>query len=506
VIFTGLTPLEIIEEGFDPGAAFRDAGFGTLSPEDYFGPAGKAAPLPAQGGPALLAAPGGLAASGAGTELARLIKAAAPLRIEALIPEGLREGIITARREKGAARFIILASQDGAAADAKVLFRDCPDGSAFYELDLETGAVYPAAAEQGAGGFVIDAPLSPWTARIFALAPGGEQTSPRISALRAFTRPPAKTLRLSLDLDREMKVSLRGGNVYRLEDLSVSIGGGPGFPSRPNTFIEHLKESGGLKAAQVKFGGGFGIPPRLSVNYPLQAAYHFEFTLAADPAGMRSANGGPFQIRLLRDRMAIMGGHSVILNRRELSPEAWEPCRVYDQNNIAADITACLKNGLNTLDISVTATEDWHGLSDPLYLLGDFGVLRRGDRFIIGAPPAMARPSAKAVEGFPFYSGVFTFETSLMVENPGAYDRFTIEIPGLYRIYECVGLAVRGQDLGARTFSPYLWQGPASLLQEGANPLRLSIANTLGNMLEGCYYDYEAQKTVYIRGGNTDGA
>ena len=61
-----------------------------------------------------------------------------------------------------------------------------------------------------------------------------------------------------------------------------------------------------------------------------------------------------------------------------------------------------------------------------------------------------------------------------------------------------MGLTVNGQDLGVRTFSPYIWQGPAELLKQGSNAAKLSIANTLGNMFEGCYYDYEEQKTVFI--------
>ncbi|MDR3192617.1 MAG: hypothetical protein LBT87_06085, partial [Treponema sp.] len=349
----------------------------------------------------------------------------------------------------------------------------------------------------------IDTPLSPWSARIFAASSVPAETDPGTGAVSALTRPSPKTLKLTLDLDREMKVSIAGANVYRLEDMSVSIDGGPAFPSKPNTFIEHLKESGALKAAHVKFADGFGIPQRLSVNYPIKGSYHFEFTVdqgdAKELFASRGSAGDAFKVLLLRDRMGIMGEHGIFVNRRELPEGDFKPLRVYDQNNIAADVTGFLKGGLNTIDINISATEDWHGVSDPLYLLGGFGVLKRNGEFVIAKPPAAARPSARIVEGYPFYSGKFSFQTELDAENPGACEDFTIELPEKYRIYECVSLTLNGHDLGVRSFSPYIWQGKAALLKKGGNRLNLSIANTLGNMLEGCYYDYDEKKTVFIR-------
>ena len=310
-----------------------------------------------------------------------------------------------------------------------------------------------------------------------------------MTPIQAITQAPKKTLHLELDLSKELSVSIAGDNVYRLEELTVSLGGSRGFNSKPNTFIEHLKESGFLDSRYIKFQDGFGTPQGLLVNYPLEAAYHFEFNLA-DAA---------LKIRLMRDRMGIMGEHTIVFNGRELKNEAWEPFRVYDQNNIAADISSFLKAGLNTIDVFVTANEDWHGLSDPMYLLGNFGVFLKEGKFTIEKAPPTTLPSAKAVEGYPFYSGKFFFDTELLVESKGDYEFFTIELPEKYRIYECVELSINGHELGPRCFSPYVWHGSTELLKPGLNPVKLSIANTLGNMLEGCYYDYDEHKTVYIR-------
>jgi hypothetical protein len=388
----------------------------------------------------------------------------------------------------------MLASQNGAAVDAKLLFKNCSGNAGFYELDLETGATMAVDITKTEQGCLIDAPLSPWSARIFVMAIQEEKTDTTISAIRALTQPSEKSLALKLNLEMQFPVSINGSNVYRLEQMHVSISGGKSFVSKPNTFIEHLKESGTLAANMLKFGDGFGIPQTLSIKYPLQATYHFEFFIARELFNPVNALKN---IRLLRDRMGIMGGHTIVINGKELNSDSWNHPRIYDQNNITADVSSFLKGGLNTLDVYVTATKDWHGLSDPMYLLGDFGVIRRDDKFIITTAPAMAAPSAKAVEGFPFYSGKFFFDMELQVDNPKDHERFTIELPEKYRIYECVELSLNGNDLGSRTFSPYIWQGPASMLKQ-ANKLRLTIANTLGNMLEGCYYDYDERKTVFI--------
>ncbi|MDR3193411.1 MAG: hypothetical protein LBT87_10135, partial [Treponema sp.] len=217
VLFAGLSPWESIDGDFDPVAAFEEAGWGTLSPEEYFGAAGRAEGIRKSDRLVLLRSPGGLAASGAGPELARLVRAFAPPRAEAVFPEELSGDIVSCRRHDKNSSFIMLASQNGLSADARVVFHDCPEGTFFYEADLETGAVYPLGVEKsgnGGGRFdvFIDTPLSPWSARIFAASSVLAETDPGTGAVSALTRPSPKTLKLTLDLDREMKVSIAGAN------------------------------------------------------------------------------------------------------------------------------------------------------------------------------------------------------------------------------------------------------------------------------------------------------
>jgi hypothetical protein len=503
VIFAGLTPADIIEKDFDPVPALKNAGFGELKFSEYYGAPGAASVEKLSDQVFLVHGPGGLIASKAEDELAAVVRAAAPVGIEVLVSPQNKRDIISSRRESKDGRFILIASQNGVRTDTKVVFHNCPDDASFCEYDIESGEVFPVKAIKNGGDYVIDARFTPWSARIFACSDASpvqlslSAVQPGvISAVRAAAEPPEKTIKLKLNLDKPAKISIAGRNVYRLDDLTVSIDGGPAFVSKPNTFIEHFKNQRSFKADQIKFSDGFGLPQRLAVNYPMNVKYHFEFAVAEELVSLSRRE--PLKIFLMRDRMGLMGSHTLIVNKKEVSGDVFEPVFVYDQNNIVADITSYLKGGRNTIDVFVTVTENWHGLSDPLYLLGNFGVIKKDDTFILDKAPESAVPTARAVEGYPFYSGKFIYETELRVDDTIG-ELVTIELPEAYRIYECVELELNGRRLGLRTFSPYVWQAEVSILKKDTNQVRLTITNTLGNMLEGCYFDYDAQRTEYIK-------
>ena len=517
LIFTGLTPYSCDDKNFDLAAAIKTEFHYVLERDNYFTPESSLDETCnvkcniINKNLSFFNVPGGLKRRGAEKEFSTLLRNFIPVNTEVFLDEPcvngkgqnehldqlFKKGIISQRREKGDSRFIMITSQNGEAAQTKILFKDCPDDASFYELDLETGCIFSAGADKTNDGFLIDAPLRAWSARVFAMSPAS-----CISANDLQKRPLVKTISFKLDLSRRYPVSIKGDNVCRLEEMSVSINDSSLFKTKPNTFIEHLIESGIIKAEHIKFNDGFGTPKRLSVNYPQKISYHFEFLIY----------NAPLKIKLLRDKMAIIGNHIIKINENELPASAWKSLRIYDQNNIAADVGSYLKNGINTIDVQVSICEDWHGLSDPMYLLGNFGVFKNtgnenptfNGKFFIGKAPDTAVPGERVIEGYPFFSGKISFEMELLIddaqlkESEKNYQFFTVELPEKHRIYECVNLSVNGHDLGTRAFSPYIWQGKCEILKHGRNSVKLTIINTLGNMFEGSYFDYEAYKTVVI--------
>jgi hypothetical protein len=433
IIFCGMTPYEDIECGFDVKAEFADA---FPNPHTH-----------------------------AIDELADAINKLSPPRTVVEIPKELCRQVVLARREDAESDYVLLSSQDGVAANCVV---SAAEGKVFVEYDLENGEVCLLSE-----GNRVEVSLSPWQTRLIAaVEPQTAQGFP--------TKPPPCTV-IPLPLDREWPVSIAGDNVLRLEQLSVSVDGSPFAPTLPNMFVEQLHRCALLKPEHIGFERGFGLPLRPHIKYPAQVKYRIEFHVESIPA----------RIMLMYDRMGIMGEHRICLNGTEVS--GFAPRFVYDQNNLAADVAHLVQAGQNLVEIDVTVTEDWHGISDPMYLLGDFGVLSKNGSFVIGDTPEKAIFSAKYAAGFPFHSGEMTFALSVPLPKESA----VLTLPEGH-VYECLRLNVDGADLGARVFSPYQWEIPADESRPEISGVQLTIAGTLINMLEGSYYDYDKSVTTPI--------
>ena len=59
-------------------------------------------------------------------------------------------------------------------------------------------------------------------------------------------------------------------------------------------------------------------------------------------------------------------------------------------------------------------------------------------------------------------------------------------------------VSVNGISLGVKAYTPYEWLCDRSLLKEKENRIRVSVTNTLANMLDGTYFDYENHQLVPI--------
>lgn len=53
-------------------------------------------------------------------------------------------------------------------------------------------------------------------------------------------------------------------------------------------------------------------------------------------------------------------------------------------------------------------------------------------------------------------------------------------------------------SLGVKAYTPYVWQCPRDVLQKDENIITIAVTNTLANMLDGTYFDYDSQKLVNI--------
>lgn len=186
-----------------------------------------------------------------------------------------------------------------------------------------------------------------------------------------------------------------------------------------------------------------------------------------------------------------MGEHTFFLNGSEITKDRFHHAHVTDFNNTAADIKDMVKKGGNVLEVRCVIKQSWHGVSDPLYLIGDFGV---SDKTKISKQPEQAVFCPSFTVGFPYYSGTMTFE--------GVFDseavQGAVELRLDKKVYDCVELEVNGESLGVRVFTPYHWFMDGSKLKQGQNSFTLRVTNTLANMLDGRYFDYDEHKLIEI--------
>lgn len=186
-----------------------------------------------------------------------------------------------------------------------------------------------------------------------------------------------------------------------------------------------------------------------------------------------------------------MGEHAFFLNGAEIAEERFHHAHITDFNNTAADIKDMVKKGENILEVRCIIEKSWHGVSDPLYLIGDFGTY---GKVRISAQPKQAVFHPSFTEGFPYYSGTMTFSGTFDSEA----SKGNVEIRLDKKVYDCVELEINGESLGVRAFTPYRWEIDGSKLKQGGNSFTLRVTNTLANMLDGRYFDYDEHKLVEI--------
>ena len=174
------------------------------------------------------------------------------------------------------------------------------------------------------------------------------------------------------------------------------------------------------------------------LKYPLAVTYRTAFTIEEMPE----------HLSLLFENRAVMGKHRFLLNGAEIPESSFRHAHVTDFNNTTADIHPFAKEGENVLEVICEIEQSWHGVSDPLYLVGDFGV---SGKVKISAQPKQAvfRPSYG--EGFPYYSGTMAYSGSFDSEPAEGLVELRLD----KRVYDCVELEVNGEALGVRVFTPY---------------------------------------------------
>lgn len=284
-----------------------------------------------------------------------------------------------------------------------------------------------------------------------------------------------------LDTTQPLEVSIQGANVYRLENFMISTDCENWKQTEVKPLIELCDATGILKGDNLVYQSEFGTPKQIHIKYPLQLYYKTAVQIEAVPE----------RAEILLDARCITGEYEISVNGNRLDNRAFRAVFINDQNNRVQDITEYLCEGKNEIAVSVLAQNDWDGIRDPIYLLGEFGV--KNGR--ITKKPERAALCERYIEGFPYYSGEFSFRGSFALDTE--IRQADISLSCSEKLHDCIELIVNGISLGVRAFAPNTWRVYEGILKK-ENTFEIRYTNTLIHMLEGSYFDYEAHETIKI--------
>jgi hypothetical protein len=139
------------------------------------------------------------------------------------------------------------------------------------------------------------------------------------------------------------------------------------------------------------------------------------------------------------------------------------------------DVTRHVRPGRNVVDIRCGNTEGFE--LESIYVLGNFGVHKKGKEFVVAASPDKVDPRDLSTSGLQFFAGVVDVETDIRLDRA---PRSATVILGELRA-GAAEVFVNGRAQGDLLWPPY--EVPVKGLRRGRNVIRLRLYSTLRNLL-----------------------
>ncbi|MBP1966718.1 glycosyl hydrolase [Paenibacillus aceris] len=364
-------------------------------------------------------------------------------------------------------------------------------------LDLETGSSSPLTIETSGESISIEMSFAPYASRMIRLSIKEQKL---IASTEEFDNPAA--WRLSIDAEGAWEQKALTPNTVRFENFQLAIGGdheGPGEWVQAKTFIDQCADLAENCKLPVSFAQIFGTPKKMKLAYPIPCRYQIRFYVEKIPE----------QCMLLMDQSAILGDWKLTMNQTVFTKSDFNKQIVYDNSNCVCDVKASLVEGWNELTVHVDIQEDWHGIVDALYLYGTFGVQFADESVspsITDVPTAAGSLAVDSYyDGYPYFAGTLSFTRELWLDALPQSQQFELAFNN-WDVHDLIEVLINGQSLGVRPWSPYVWEGSTSSLQEGANELEVRVTGSLIGMLEGKYFDYHEHRVADILERRTSNA
>lgn len=139
------------------------------------------------------------------------------------------------------------------------------------------------------------------------------------------------------------------------------------------------------------------------------------------------------------------------------------------------DITRQVRLGRNMVEVQGKVTKDFE--LESVYVVGRFGVCRKGGRFVIGAMPEKVAIEDVSTQGLQFFAGVLDIERDVVLgRRPKAATLAVGELAaGAAEVF------VNGRQQDDLLYPPY--EVEVKGLRKGRNVLRVRLFSTLRNLL-----------------------
>jgi hypothetical protein len=221
----------------------------------------------------------------------------------------------------------------------------------------------------------------------------------------------------------------------------------------------------------------FGHHPEL--EYPeMDIAYTYDFICAYN---------GP--VHLVMEPESIAGTWILTVNGKgDITEKDFTQTGAHVRGSRAADITGLLEQGENRIELKLKAYRHDHGLRNPLYLAGNFGVELSGPPLIV---PQKTEGIFEAYREnlLPYFAGEieYTVETDLDTPEGEVLARF--DTGGDF--HEACEVSLNGGPFRPLLWEPRVLHCTPGILKKGRNKIVIRVATTLIRSFEGQYFDYK---------------
>jgi hypothetical protein len=199
----------------------------------------------------------------------------------------------------------------------------------------------------------------------------------------------------------------------------------------------------------------------------------------------------PGRLSLVRELSGLAGDAQIFVNGQLV--EDWQKERVYDCNNLVADLAPFLvsqdkrlyRKGELTITVRVRVQDKDSGLLFPLRLMGDFTVglnqQSSSGALLTGvAKNQELNTGSWTDQGYPHYAGSGEYSQEFELTGPDPASRYFLEFATGGHVAEVL---LNGKRAGVRLQEEAV--EITGLLQAGRNKLAIIVSNTLENLLYG---------------------